>query len=150
VANILLDEVLHPRFKTFYFTHHKWPQPWIDDALMLIQEIWMVNYKPAPVSKSRPLAPIPAPSIASSRPKKSCVDFDIVLDYRKSMAEGADALEEYLKDLPLPQETDPISYWLKQWKAGEAMDNPSKITLAQMALDYLSVPGLFFHSFIHS
>jgi hypothetical protein len=66
------------------------------------------------------------------------------------MAEGADALEEYLKDLPLPQETDPIGYWLKQRKAGEAMDNPSKIVLAQMALDYLSVPGLFFHSFIHS
>jgi hypothetical protein len=150
MANILLNEVLHPRFKMFYFTHHKWLQPWIDNALKLIREIWTVNYKPAPISKSHPLAPIPAPSITSSRPKKSHVDFNIMLDYGESMAEGADALEEYLKDLPLPQETDPISYWLKQWKAGEAMDNPSKIALAQMALDYLSVPGLFFCSFIHS
>jgi hypothetical protein len=30
------------------------------------------------------------------------------------------------------------------------MVNPSKLVLAQMALDYLSVPGLFFRSFIHT
>ncbi|KAH9010106.1 hypothetical protein EDB84DRAFT_1280083 [Lactarius hengduanensis] len=31
-----LSILLHPRFKTYYFTHHKWPQGWIDEALDLL------------------------------------------------------------------------------------------------------------------
>ncbi|KAH9003275.1 hypothetical protein EDB86DRAFT_2799037 [Lactarius hatsudake] len=27
--------LLHPWFKTFYFSHHKWPQEWIEEALSL-------------------------------------------------------------------------------------------------------------------
>jgi hypothetical protein len=111
----------------------------------------LTNYKPKPVSESRPPpAPVPAPSIAGACSKKSHVNFTIVLDYGPSVKQGPDALEDYLKDMPLPEETDLIGYWLKQRKAGEAMDNPSKMALAQMALDYLSVPGMFFRNFVHS
>src|ERR1700761_1314701 len=28
----IFDGVLHPRFKKFYFIHHKWLQGWIDEA----------------------------------------------------------------------------------------------------------------------
>jgi hypothetical protein len=45
--------------------------------------------------------------------------------------------------MPLPQEMDPIGYWLKQRKVAEAMANATAAALAQMALDYLSVPGVF-------
>ena len=96
-----------------------------------------------------PVSPTPAPAVAGLHPKKSCVDFDIVLNYGDQVVQGPDVLEEYLCALPLPQEMDPIGYWLKQQKAGEAMANPSTTVLAQMALDYLSVPGLVFHDFIH-
>jgi hypothetical protein len=150
-ANPLFDEVLHPQFKTYYFNFHKWPPEWVEEALSLTRNIWLTNYKPKPVSKSRPPpAPVPAPSIAGAHSKKSRVDFTIILDYGPSVKQGPDALEDYLKDMPLPKETDPIGYWLKQRKAGEAMDNPSKMALAQMALDYLSVPGMFFRNFVHS
>ena len=68
-------------------------------------------------------------------------------------------MEEYLRAPPLPHLMDPLGYWLKQWKAGEATGDASNMALTQMALDYLSVPGLFFrfsftqsgsvHSFSH-
>ena len=133
----------------YYFTHHKWPQAWINEAVNLTQDIWTSRYKPTPVSAPPVSSPTPAPAAAGSRPKKSCVDFNIVLNYGDQVAQGPDVLEEYLRAPPLPQETDPIGYWLKQRKAGEAMANQSTTTLAQMALDYLSVPGLFFRDFIH-
>jgi hypothetical protein len=79
-----------------------------------------------------------------TRAKKTQVDFEIVLNYGPEVAQGPDALEQYLSDPPLPKEMDPIGYWLKQRKAGEAVANPSATALAQMALDYLSVPGLSF------
>jgi hypothetical protein len=39
---------------------------------------------------------------------------------------------------------DPIGFWLKQRKAGEAIGNLSATALVQTALDYISVPGLYF------
>jgi hypothetical protein len=142
--NVFFDEVLHPRLKTFYFTHHEWPQRWIDEALSLLREVWTANYKPEPADESPQPTPVPAPVTVGSRAKKSRVDFDIVLNYGHQVRQGPDALEEYLKAPPLPREMDPIGYWLKQRKAGEAIANPAAVALAQMALDYLSAPGLFF------
>jgi hypothetical protein len=42
--------VLHPRFKTNYFTRAKWPQEWITEAESLVRNIWTTCYKPAPAS----------------------------------------------------------------------------------------------------
>lgn len=44
-----------------------------------------------------------------------------------------DALEEYLASPPIPTVLDPIKYWVGMQAAGHP--------LAQMALDYLSIPG---------
>ena len=97
-----------------------------------------------PLASKPPVLPIAAPVTASSHRKKSQVDFDIVLDYGHQVHSGPDALEEYLRAPPLPHLTDPLGYWLKQRKAGEATGDASNTALAQMALDYLSVPGSFF------
>jgi len=51
---------------------------------------------------------------------------------------GADALEVYLTSLELPECQDPFMYWLSQKKAG-LVPGP----LADMAMDYLDVPGKF-------
>jgi hypothetical protein len=82
--------------------------------------------------------------IAGLHPRKNRVNFDIVLDYGHKVCQGLDTLEEYLNAPPIPLLADPIGFWLKQQKAGEAMGDPSNMALAQMALDYLSVPGSFF------
>ena len=141
---IIFIGVLHLRFKKFYFIHHKWPQGWIDEAMEILQSIW-AHYRPAvPLASELPVLPIAAPVTAGSHPKKSRVDFDIILNYGHQVRSGPDALEEYLRALPLPHLTDPLGYWLKQWKAGEATGDASNTALAQMALDYLSVPGSFF------
>jgi hypothetical protein len=39
---------------------------------------------------------------------------------------------------------DPMGYWLKKQRGEETMANPAAVALAQMALDYLLVPGWFF------
>jgi hypothetical protein len=145
MSDVFFDGVLYPKFKTFYFTHHKWPQEWIDNVMVLLQLVWD-HYKPvdAPASELPVLSPAPALVTTTLRPKKSQVDFEIVLNYRQQMCQGSDALEEYLKSPPLPLLTDPIGFWLKQRKAGEATGDSSNTALAQMALDYLSAPGSFF------
>ena len=144
LADDIFDGVLHLRFKKFYFIHHKWPQGWIDEAMEILQSIW-ARYRPAvPLASKPPVLPIAAPVTAGLNPKKSQVNFDIVLDYGHQVYSGLDALEEYLRAPPLPHLMDPLGYWLKQQKAGEAMGDASNTVLAQMALDYLSVPGLFF------
>ncbi len=140
VANIFF-EVLHPRFKTFYFSHHNWPKEWIDKALSL-RAVWMARYKSVPAEEPYQPAPVSAPVTVGSH-TKSRVDFNIILNYGHQVGQGSD-VEEYPNAPPLPREMDPIGYWLRQRKAGEAIANPNAITLAQMALDYLSVPGLFF------
>jgi hypothetical protein len=134
----------------FYFSHHKWPQEWINDALGLLRTVWTTCYRPVPVNEPLQPAPLSTPISAGSRAKKTRIDFDIVINYGLQAGQGPDALEEYLKAPPLPREMDPIGYWLKQRKAGEATADPTAIALAQMALDYLSAPGLFFVNFIHA
>jgi hypothetical protein len=51
VLLITLSIVLHPRYKTTYFTHAKWPAHWISDAEALAHKIWTEDYKKvAPLS----------------------------------------------------------------------------------------------------
>ena len=49
--------VLHPRYKTSYFVHAKWPQQWITDAETLAQKVWTEKYKkniPKPAAQTNP------------------------------------------------------------------------------------------------
>ena len=48
----LLFTVLHPRYKTSYFTRAKWPQQWITDAETLARKVWTDKYKKATVPPS--------------------------------------------------------------------------------------------------
>ncbi|KAH8992136.1 hypothetical protein EDB86DRAFT_2806362, partial [Lactarius hatsudake] len=112
--------LLHHRFKTFYFSHHKWPQEWIEEALSLLRMVWRAKYRPDPINKPDEPPQLESVSVsvtANLQLKKSKVDFDVVLNYRHQIGQG-DALEEYLSAPPLPKVMDPIGYWLKQQKAG--------------------------------
>ncbi|KAF8587073.1 hypothetical protein K439DRAFT_1339193, partial [Ramaria rubella] len=51
---------LHPRYKTSYFCHEKWPEDWITTALTMLHDEWQENYKP-----TLPVAPV----VVSSRPE---------------------------------------------------------------------------------
>ena len=95
----------------YYFTHHKWPQAWINEVVNLTRDIWTSRYKPMPVSAPPVSSPTPAPAAASSHPKKSHVDFNIILNYGDQVAQGLDVLEEHLRTPPLPQETVLHSGW---------------------------------------
>src|ERR1700761_2131807 len=47
----------------------------------ILQSVW-ARYRPAvPLASEPPVLPVAAPVTAGSRPKKSRVDFDIILDY---------------------------------------------------------------------
>ena len=37
--------VLHPHYKTTYFSCAKWPEQWIEDAKKVAHEAWRDNYK---------------------------------------------------------------------------------------------------------
>ena len=57
----------------------------------------------------------------------------------RGAASGKDALEEYLA-LPIIETVkDPISYWASVLSTSKG--NPGAAALAQMALDFLTVPG---------
>lgn len=47
--NSLLFKVLHPRYKTSYFTCAKWPPQWIAAAEAVICKVWTDNYKKSAV-----------------------------------------------------------------------------------------------------
>src|ERR1700761_3415354 len=44
--------VMHPRYKTRYFTKECWPEEWIDEAISLAREIWIAHSR-----DSRPSSP---------------------------------------------------------------------------------------------
>lgn len=53
--SFLVVLVLHPRYKTTYFSHAKWPQQWITDAEALATKVWTEKYKKAtPPALSQP------------------------------------------------------------------------------------------------
>jgi hypothetical protein len=37
---------MHPRYKTYYFLHQRWPEEWIDEALSLVRKAWQKHYAP--------------------------------------------------------------------------------------------------------
>ena len=45
--SFLVVLVLHPHYKTTYFSHAKWPQQWITNAESLATKVWTEKYKKA-------------------------------------------------------------------------------------------------------
>jgi hypothetical protein len=46
-----LQAVLHPRYKTTYFTKAKWPREWIKTAEDLFRQEWETHYHPKGINK---------------------------------------------------------------------------------------------------
>ncbi|KAF6744510.1 hypothetical protein DFP72DRAFT_825734 [Ephemerocybe angulata] len=124
VTNIPL--VLHPEYKLQYFVENSWPEDWIAQARSLVTNEWK-NYKPRSTSAS-------VPDIASNGAESGSQD--------RSAPSLGDALEEYLSTTPLVLDDaiDVIGYWARIKENGKT---PGQRALAQMALDFLSVPGKF-------
>ncbi|KAF8589538.1 hypothetical protein K439DRAFT_1332727, partial [Ramaria rubella] len=120
---------LHPRYKTLYFQRQKWPDSWIDTAVKLLHQQWEKHYKPAGTE-----------SLTTS---EATVSYFTALD-SFGVLKGTDELDEYLALPAHLSISDPLQHWEVQKLGGSR--------LAQMALDYLSIPGklyVFFLSFLN-
>ncbi|SJL13279.1 uncharacterized protein ARMOST_16719 [Armillaria ostoyae] len=125
---------MHPSHKTQYFKTQAWPQEWVDEAIEMVHNEWAffkahfwIEPEGIALAKS-----------TSSVKKRRCFTWDKDFDDEEgealtlSMATAADPLELYLHSPVLVNISDPLLYWTSQ--------NPSMNSLAQFALDFLSVP----------
>ncbi|KAF8580643.1 hypothetical protein K439DRAFT_1619657 [Ramaria rubella] len=87
--------ILHPRYKTLYFQWQKWPDSWIDTAIMLLHEHWEKNYKPTKEEKL-------TISEVQATETSYFTDFDSF-----SVLEGTDELDKYLALPAHPSVSDP-------------------------------------------
>ncbi|KAF8576302.1 hypothetical protein K439DRAFT_1313397, partial [Ramaria rubella] len=110
---------LHPRYKTIYFQRQKWPDFWIDTSVSLARKQWEKSYKQASGEKI-------------SKPETENSGYFAELDTFEVL-EGTDELDGYLGLPAQPLVTDPLQHWEAQQVSGSH--------LAQMALDFLSMPG---------
>ncbi|KDQ18328.1 hypothetical protein BOTBODRAFT_103694, partial [Botryobasidium botryosum FD-172 SS1] len=118
--------LLHPTFKTEYMQDQEWEQGWIERAVDLLRETWQ-TYAPTP-SATTPSAPV------ASTP--ALYDFDRYRKQKRSAAvsTASDQLEAYLSE-PVLNIEDPLAYWNEKRLIGACPE------LAQMALDYLTIPA---------
>ncbi|KAL1937892.1 hypothetical protein VTO73DRAFT_12785 [Trametes versicolor] len=137
--------ILHPKHKLQYFRDQEWDEEWINDTLKLIRDEWRTYYKPksAPVDvgdqgasgKGKGKAQAPGPgrrSAQQSQDQATIAMFSTINGGDKSAKPNA--LEAYLE---APQQTtivDPLQFWNLMLQTPQA-------PLAQMALDFLSVPA---------
>ncbi|KDQ06427.1 hypothetical protein BOTBODRAFT_83167, partial [Botryobasidium botryosum FD-172 SS1] len=121
--------LLNPNFKTNYMVKRRWQQAWINRALNLVCKVWKEEYTPAPTSASQP------PTRPTTKP---LFDFDeyVANGHTNEPAAGEvlDQLESYLVQDSF-RCMDPLSYWHEKCELGKWPE------LAQMAIDYLSVPA---------
>ena len=114
---------MHPAYKTAYFRKQLWEPEWIAEAIDIIKTEWAANYQP-PVPD-----PAPTPESTTSMNEKY---FGSLHGHLVSY----DALDVYLDSPVIITIKNPLEYW-------SSMD-PNSNPLAQMAIDFLSVPGILF------
>ncbi|TFK79533.1 hypothetical protein K466DRAFT_467951, partial [Polyporus arcularius HHB13444] len=118
---------LHPAYKDKYFRKARWPEDWIDEALRVIKAEWTSEYKTAPDASDLRLS--------TDLPGGTRNLFASITG--RSTRRAEDSLEEYLEAAPRVTVKDPLAYWNAALASGS--EDPA---LAQMALDYLSIPGI--------
>jgi len=132
--------VLHPRYKTAYFRHEKWPQEWITVAEDILREQWRTHYKPA--EDNAPSSSVCFSIVVSiettylsflQQPNDDDHFFSDIDNFGKTTV--GDAFEDFLNSPPISNVNDPISWW-------HGIGDP----LARMGLDFLSAPG---RAYIH-
>ncbi|KAF5320196.1 hypothetical protein D9758_018609 [Tetrapyrgos nigripes] len=121
--------IMHPKYKAQYFRDKGWEEDWIKTAIQTACQIWQDRYRP-----------VTSPDTSQSKPKYIFLSTRSLLQnalHAKHFAQGAnpidDAFEKYIKTATQDDIDDPLVYWELQRK-----NNPH---LAQMGLDYCSVPG---------
>jgi hypothetical protein len=133
--------VLHPKYKLTYFRAKKWPQPWIDAALVVLREQWSNHYKSDDLSE--PGSQSSSSSASVSPFSRICINLTlhIVKTSRDTLFSAlddfgtddlSDELEEYLNTPTISTKgLDPLVWW---HAIGESL-------LSRMATDFLSAPG---------
>lgn len=117
--------VLHPGLKLQYFRNQQWEKDWIDEAKRLVRQEYHAHYENE------------TPSVERTQPTKS-LSFGSL---SAAVPTHGSELEKYLACPPNDIEEDGALTWWMSKK--EKYPN-----LHQMALDYLSIPGLSSYHFI--
>ncbi|OJT02035.1 hypothetical protein TRAPUB_7505, partial [Trametes pubescens] len=141
--------ILHPQHKVQYFRDEGWPEEWVQTAIDLVREEWNTFYKP----KNAPALIVPPAAAAAAdkgkgkgkasssggrRSAQGAAQLPTAAMFKSISRHGKpsqlDALEVYLQAPPQPDIEDPLAYWNVVLKTGNTH-------LAQMALDFLSIPS---------
>ncbi|KDR74458.1 hypothetical protein GALMADRAFT_29018, partial [Galerina marginata CBS 339.88] len=113
--------ILHPRYKTSYFTRAKWPQDWISATETITHKVWTEDYK-----KTAPPRATQQPAVGTSNGADTHVS-----PFNLNNSTPIDALDKWLNSPIVNTPQDPISYWVGM----ETARHP----LALMTLDFLSI-----------
>lgn len=168
--------MLHPRFKLDYFKRAGWEKEWIEEATRLIREEWEKHYKPkARRSVQRaadPASDLNSVSHAGTGTSKavgsvfSTIALFLILLLLQSMQETSramfaqlggslegdtDILDVYLKSEAQETVEDALAHWYAIYQSAgqEKAPRPVERAFARMALDFLSVPGMFLLHMLH-
>ncbi|KAJ3505977.1 hypothetical protein NMY22_g17397 [Coprinellus aureogranulatus] len=123
--------MLHPHYKLDYFTKAGWEASWIAEARRIITAEWVEHYK-----REVPSVTTTASTSSASTSNDRFADIRERFNFhRTATATTVDPLEEWFATPPVSTRVkiDPIKYWSDMKLGGHP--------LAQMALDYLSVPA---------
>jgi hypothetical protein len=70
VTNIL-NIVLHPSLKAWYFKVNKWPQEWEDEAIKITRHIFYEDYKDFGIAKDRSTSSMNVSQVQSNEVSKT-------------------------------------------------------------------------------
>ncbi|OJT13075.1 Zinc finger BED domain-containing protein 4 [Trametes pubescens] len=135
--------ILHPRYKLQYFRDADWEEDWITEALKLVRDEWTTNYKPqqaaadaqvASQAKGKGRAGPGTGRRSAQQSQQSTTDLFASISGAAAKAAKQDLLEAYLEEPPQPTVQDPLHYW-------NVILQTTRSPLAQMALDFLSIPA---------
>ncbi len=121
--------MLHPQFKTKYFSDANWKEDWISTAKNLLRNEWKDYYKPAERTAENNTARRPPPPRDDAGDDE---DMFAVLHARRKAPKTTE-LEAFIRDDPVISEftENPVKYWYAK------REDP----FARMALDFVSAPG---------
>ena len=147
---IHISPVLHPKYKTHYWKRVGWEDKWIETGIQCGRDVWEASYAPRQATAA-PQAVVP----------KVCTTFAVTLvntychhhDQAKAGVKARSLFEtfeatttsqptsqfdDWVSSPPIHC-SDPIVYWTAELNS----PNAKYKELARMALDYLSIPGMY-------
>ena len=120
-ATYRIAMILHPGMKLEYFRQQEWQEDWIETAEKLLCDEYTSRYEKQPET--------------TDKPKTPDVDFTSFGDLSvKQPAGHANELDEYLRQ-PVESVREPLKWWTHK--------RALYPNLSRMALDYLSIPGMY-------